>query len=105
MIGGGVGIAGHLNDCRRRGGHGRQPGERLDQAPPAAYSSGMPAVEDPDVAAHGGAFTAVGRKGAMMAEAEKMDIESDHAATAASVSLLDGGSRSGMCARRAGSQH
>src|ERR1700688_160590 len=63
-----------LDDCRRRGGDGGQPGERLDQARRQLFERDA-GRGDPEVAAHGGAFTKVGCKGAVMAEPEKMDIE------------------------------
>src|ERR1700704_4256124 len=65
---------GSLDDCRRRGSDGGQPGERLDQTRRQLFERDA-GRGNPEVAAHGGAFTKVGRKGAMMAEPEKMDIE------------------------------
>src|SRR3979490_1037825 len=63
-----------LDDCGRRGSDRSQPGERLDQTRRQLLERDA-GRGNPEVAAHGGAFTKVGCKGAMMAEPEKMDIE------------------------------
>ena len=78
MIGGMVGFAGHLTiaddvvitGCSLVSASIREPG---------SYSSGMPTVPHACVAADGGAFTPVRRKGAMMAE-PAAGYRSDHAA-------------------------